>query len=446
MGLDKFSAALDLLKGFQVNLYVGEEIIKGKLVGVEPDHVVIENDKQYIYYYSIDKIQAITKNTKQFQVEEISSTFQKTQSLTELLQSFKNSWVNILCLNKKRFSGVLSDIDADFATLINGEERILIKLTHISNILKGFIQEEEEKKEKSSKGNEQSKSKSSSNNQDKNEKDTSEQNKDNNSEKKSKETAKENSKEIAQKSETSTKTEIPAAIIEPIENKVWSQPIKPEPAILPLTELISASTTTISSSNTDKVESKEKDVSSKDHSEMKKADTESNKEKKTEEPTATKPKPPAPPKESKPVKEEVIVTKNTVSVKSEEKQVKTSSKEKYVKSSNAKENGVKTSNVKESSAKTSNAKESLTSNVKEMSVIQSSDKDMAVKTVKITSIFQDHQKAENTKEQKQKTYSWNQSDQVEKALRYAGEPVSRDMDKDLTFSGKFNRQRKSFNF
>ena len=144
MGLDKFSAALDLLKGFQVNLYVGEEIIKGKLVGVEPDHVVIENDKQYIYYYSIDKIQAITKNTKQFQVEEISSTFQKTQSLTELLQSFKNSWVNILCLNKKRFSGVLSDIDADFATLINGEERILIKLTHISNILKGFIQEEEE--------------------------------------------------------------------------------------------------------------------------------------------------------------------------------------------------------------------------------------------------------------------------------------------------------------
>lgn len=143
MGLENFSAALDLLIGFDIDLYVGDEVVKGKLMGVESDHIVVEDEKKYIFYYSIDKVHAITKNTRQFKGEEPKGNFQKTKSLTELLQSFKNSWVSILSLSKKRFSGVLSDIDQDFATLINGEERILIKLSHISNILKGFIVEEE---------------------------------------------------------------------------------------------------------------------------------------------------------------------------------------------------------------------------------------------------------------------------------------------------------------
>lgn len=144
MGSDNFSSTVDLLKGYNVNLYVGEEIIKGKLMGVETDHIILEDEKQYVYYYSIDKIQAITKNTKQYQVEDITTEFMKTQSLADLLSSLKNSWVSILCLNKQSFSGVLSIVDADFVTLINGEDRILIKIAHISNILKGYRKEEKE--------------------------------------------------------------------------------------------------------------------------------------------------------------------------------------------------------------------------------------------------------------------------------------------------------------
>lgn len=144
MGSDNFSSTVDLLKGYQVNLYVGEEIIKGKLMGVESDHIIIEDEKAYVYYYSIDKIQAITKNTKQFKGEEITTEFMKTQSLADLLSSLKNSWVSILCLNKQSFSGVLSIVDTDFVTLINGEDRILIKITHISNILKGYRKEEKQ--------------------------------------------------------------------------------------------------------------------------------------------------------------------------------------------------------------------------------------------------------------------------------------------------------------
>ncbi|WP_423802294.1 hypothetical protein [Neobacillus sp. SAB-20_R2A] len=148
MGLEKFTAALDLLKGYYVNLFVGEEVYKGKLLGVEEDHVVLETDQKFIFYYRIDKIQAITKNTKDFKVLNSKTPFQKTQSLIALLNSFQHTWVTILSIHKQRFSGVLSEVDSDFVTLINGEERILLKLDYVSNILKGFIKEETKAKEK----------------------------------------------------------------------------------------------------------------------------------------------------------------------------------------------------------------------------------------------------------------------------------------------------------
>ncbi|OIK15678.1 hypothetical protein BIV60_07915 [Bacillus sp. MUM 116] len=141
MSQDNFSSTLDLFKGYWVNLYVSEEIIKGKLMGVEEDHLILENENNYIFYYSLDKIQAITKNTKQFQAEEISSKYLKTTSLKELLDSLINSWVSILCLNKQTFSGIVNEVDSDFVTLISGEERILIKLTHVSNIVMGVIED-----------------------------------------------------------------------------------------------------------------------------------------------------------------------------------------------------------------------------------------------------------------------------------------------------------------
>ncbi len=143
MGLSQVSSALDLLVGYQVNLYVGDEAFKGKLIGVEEDHIILENENNYIFYYSIDQIQAITKNTKQFQTEEITSEFLQTQSMIDLLNSLKNTWVTILCLNKQKFNGVISEVDKHFVTLISGEEKVLIKLSHISNVLKGFIKENE---------------------------------------------------------------------------------------------------------------------------------------------------------------------------------------------------------------------------------------------------------------------------------------------------------------
>jgi hypothetical protein len=157
MGLEQATSTLDFLIGFNVNLYVGEEIFKGKLIGVETDHIILENDNNNIFYYSIDQIQAIAKNTKEFQGQEATAEYFQTQSLIDLLESLKNTWVTILCLNKQKFSGVLSQVDKKFATLISGEERIFIMLPHISNVFKGFIKENKNENEEKNQDQNQAK-------------------------------------------------------------------------------------------------------------------------------------------------------------------------------------------------------------------------------------------------------------------------------------------------
>jgi small nuclear ribonucleoprotein (snRNP)-like protein len=141
MEIEQDTSTLDLLIGFNVNLYVGEEIFKGKLIDVEPDHIILENENNNIFYYSTDHIQAIEKDTKEFPGQEATAEYLQTQSLIDLLHSLKNSWVTILCLNKQKFNGVLSQVDKSFATLISGEERIFIKLSYISNVFKGILKE-----------------------------------------------------------------------------------------------------------------------------------------------------------------------------------------------------------------------------------------------------------------------------------------------------------------
>lgn len=143
MGVDHFLSTLDSLVGFNVNLYVGENVYKGKLIGVESDHVIIENENNYIFYYNINQIQAITKNTKQFQGEETTTDYLKTQSLRELLQSLANSWVTIFCIRKQKFTGILTNIGSDYLTLINGSDGILIQLHNVSNVIKGELKENE---------------------------------------------------------------------------------------------------------------------------------------------------------------------------------------------------------------------------------------------------------------------------------------------------------------
>lgn len=234
MGLEKFSAALDVLKGFHVNLYVGENVYKGKLIGVEADHVVLETDDNYIFYYNIEKIQAITKNTKQFQPDVSDVKFQKTQSLKELLHSFQNTWVTILAFNKQKFTGVLSEIDEDFVTVINGEERILIKVEHVSNILKGVLKEEEAKQEDNKDTNKNSNKSQKNDNDNKEEKDDNDCFTCQETENKSKQKSKSSSNKGAdKKAKTAEKMH---EVVATEEKVVWSQPIKGESVVTPVKE------------------------------------------------------------------------------------------------------------------------------------------------------------------------------------------------------------------
>lgn len=454
MGLDKFSTALDLLKGFNVNLYVGEEVIKGKLIGVEADHVVVENDKNYIFYYSIDKIQAITKNTKQFQVEEIATTFQKTQSLAELLQSFKNSWVSILTLNKQRFSGVLSEIDSDFVTLINGEERILIKLTHISNILKGFIKEEEKKPEPKK---EEEKNKNEAKNDDNQSKENSETNKkntQNNSDKKSKSSAKDSNNSSEKKSTSETQPEktmsvqedvvnAQAIIEEPVQTNIWSQPIKIEAE--KIEEVTNNQQNLASDISTEVPAPKIHTTSKKQNNEVSQNNNNSEEQKKMEEKAV------ASLKEIKQVKEEsvkeAIAPKENNELKVEiKKESNVTKANKEVKVESKKESNTTKANkeVKAESKKESNVPKEN----KEVKSTKPLEPLTFVNSVKDNSQNQSLKKSSNSKndmEQKNKQES-NQKEQDKSLFRFAGEPVSRENQRAFPFAGWPNRQKNRATF
>ncbi|WP_307409644.1 hypothetical protein [Neobacillus ginsengisoli] len=402
------------------------------MIGVESDHVVIENENNYIFYYSIDKIQAVTKNTKQFQGEEIATTFQKTQSLTELLESFKNCWISILTLNKQRFSGVLSDIDPDFVTLINGEERILIKLTHISNILKGFIKEEEKKPEpKKENGQDNNQGKNSENGN----KENSENTMKNQSENKSKSSTNEDSKSSETKSTSSEKKETTVSAQqeevyseaikdEPIQTNVWSHSIKMEAE--KTNEESSEQTKSVVVPTTEVTAPKVQPSTKKQTSVNYQNNT------KTEEPKELKEKQMTSSKEIKQEKEEV--KKETMEPKLN-KEVKVETK---------KENF---SEVTKKEVKSETKKETNVTIEKEVKVFKPLEPLTFANSVRDNSQNQSLRKPTNTRQEtdqknKQET---NQIEQEVKQFRFAGEPVARDRDNEraFPFAGWPNNRRKS---
>ncbi|MEH7158855.1 hypothetical protein [Neobacillus drentensis] len=403
MGLDKFSAALDLLKGFDVNLYVGEDVFKGKLIGVEADHVVLETENKYIFYYNIDKIQAITKNTKSFQPEKTTAKFQKTQSLKDLLQSFQHSWVTILSINKQKFTGVLSEIDTDFATLINGEERILIKLTHISNILKGFIREEAAK---SSSSNDSDKNKDSGNkNESKDESKSSAKKEDSDKEdskkeEKSKSESKNDSKGSDKKQKVDKKQET-VVMEETNSTMVWSQPIKIESTMVQTKDDVPSSIFRIKKSH-----SEEKD-SAKTSSELKKTiDDMGTKDTKTEEVRSSRPKGNDQQKDMKAGKESAIMQQTDNIPAPPFKIQKTE---------------VKSAKIQETASNSS------------------------------TSPNQAMNKTENAKPVVETTSNnnqnvWKQKEKEQKVFRFAGEPVSNDSQRAFPFAGWPNRNNRTSRF
>ncbi|WP_066062825.1 hypothetical protein [Neobacillus soli] len=399
MGLDKFSTALDLLTGFNVNLYVGEEVFNGKLIGVEADHVVLETENQYIFYYNIDKIQAITKNTRQFKPEKTTAKFQKTQSLTELLHSFQHSWVTMLCINKQSFSGVLSEIDTDFATLINGEERILIKLTHISNILKGFIKEEVTKPEATkeltkAKGDSETNKSDSSNKADLTTQTSANKTTDINNQ------SKNETPELHQeKSENKEMTAPLVDIVEPNNTMVWSEPIKTENTITQTKDEIIADTQEYKKIQVEEV------PAVKAVTELKNTINETPaKVKKAEEPKVTKSKPVESQKEMKPVKETASI------VKTENKPAPPLQ-------------------LQKKEGKSSKSQETTT----------------AAKPV--TTQNQVAKKTETTITDEPSTKSvWKQKDQETKAFRFSGEPVPRENQRAFPFAGWPNRNNRTLRF
>jgi hypothetical protein len=407
MGLEKFKSSLDLLLGFNVNLYIGEDVFNGKLIGVETDHIIMEDENNYVFYYSIDQIQAITKNTKLFKSEEPTTNFLKTQSLTEVLNSFRHSWVSILCVNKQKFNGILSQVDEDFATLIDGEERILIKISQISNILKGYYNEEATNTDSTnassqshSENDNNSKAESAATSKESNTK--SENKSENKSEKKSDSSSNEDSSHSAispsNKEKTKEQQEVTAKIdeIELNNTMIWSQPIKIESTMVQTKDDVSTNIIRIKKSQ---VNEKDAAKTSNDMDEARSSKPQANDES----------------KEMKPVKETATIEKTDNNPAPPFKIQMNEGK------------SIKTQETAKSAASTHQTSKNTETVKSSASPHQTSKNTETVKTVETTTI-------------------WKQKEPEQKVFRFVGEPGNPENQKAFPFAGWPNRNNRTTRF
>jgi hypothetical protein len=118
--------------GFQIGIYTNDgKQVNGILTNVKDDFLTVINDKNETFFFNLDKIQAFSKNTRKFKVDHKHGGHIYEQSLMELIDNYKYSWITVNCLNNLSFSGVLSIIADDHIILTVKEEKLYVQKDHI---------------------------------------------------------------------------------------------------------------------------------------------------------------------------------------------------------------------------------------------------------------------------------------------------------------------------
>ncbi|VEF48330.1 Protein of uncharacterised function (DUF2642) [Bacillus freudenreichii] len=129
---------LRTFKGTKVNIFLhSNDLVKGTLLDVKEDHVVIES-KNNVFYIVINQIRAISKSAKYSDIEHKMVHYINRAYITGVLFSLKHNWITINGLGGLPFNGVLSGITDDHIILINGEELLYIHKSWISNLNRGI--------------------------------------------------------------------------------------------------------------------------------------------------------------------------------------------------------------------------------------------------------------------------------------------------------------------
>lgn len=136
-----FSDTLKSLVGFLVGVFSNDGmLIKGVLVDVKEDYLILQNKEEQHIYHHLSQIKSVSKNAKKLQTTPINSNYLQADQLHEILEQCKYKWITVNCFNDQLVTGLLSKVFDDHLVLLNEEEQIIMQTAYISNIFPGVYE------------------------------------------------------------------------------------------------------------------------------------------------------------------------------------------------------------------------------------------------------------------------------------------------------------------
>ncbi|WP_458354253.1 hypothetical protein [Peribacillus frigoritolerans] len=143
MKKQNFQEALDSLIGFNISIISDDKTVHdGVVLDVKSDFIVIKMNSDKQCYFNLNQVYALSKNTKEFQVQILDHEPTQKQSLTELINELKGQWVTVNRENNLSLDGFLSTVTNDYIVLLNKDKQLYVQLSNILYIFKGIDNKE----------------------------------------------------------------------------------------------------------------------------------------------------------------------------------------------------------------------------------------------------------------------------------------------------------------
>ncbi|MFS0667709.1 DUF2642 domain-containing protein [Peribacillus frigoritolerans] len=143
MKKQNFQEALHSLIGFNVSIISDDKTVHdGVVLDVKSDFIVIQMNPDKPCYFNLNQVYALSKSTKEFQVQILDQETTQKQSFTELINELKGNWVTVKRDNNLTFDGFLSTVTNNYIVLINKDKQLYVQLSNILYIFKGIDNKE----------------------------------------------------------------------------------------------------------------------------------------------------------------------------------------------------------------------------------------------------------------------------------------------------------------
>ncbi|MED3760837.1 DUF2642 domain-containing protein [Peribacillus frigoritolerans] len=166
MKKQNFQEALHSLIGFNVSIISDDKTVHdGVVLDVKSDFIVIQMNPDKPCYFNLNQVYALSKSTKEFQVQILDQEPTQKQSFTELINELKGNWVTVKRDNNLSFDGFLSTVTNNYIVLINKDKQLYVQLSNILYIFNGIENKESSDNKQQENKDEKTESKQAEGNQ-----------------------------------------------------------------------------------------------------------------------------------------------------------------------------------------------------------------------------------------------------------------------------------------